>query len=276
MPLNFGLGGKTYEPVTRVVEAEEIARYAVASGDDNAAHAVGPNQIASPIFPVVPGLPLVAIVTLDPELGVDNPLMIVHGEETIVHHRPVVPGDTLQLTASLEAVEDKGTSAVFVVGVHAATTAGEPVNDQFATIVVRGAGSGAGRESSADRKTPQRGDPMSAFVSHVDADMPERYAEASGDRNPIHLDADLARAVGLPGVINHGLGTLSLVTGGLVRELADGDPARVARVEARFTSMVIPGSDLSTSVWRASNGAHPFETRGPDGSLAMTGSVEVH
>jgi acyl dehydratase len=273
MPLNFGLGGKTYEPVTRVVDAEEIARYAAASGDDNPAYAVGPGQIASPIFPVVPGLPLVAMVTLDPQLGVDNPLMIVHGKETIVHHRPVRPGDTLRLTASLESVEDRGTSAAFVVGVHAATPEGEPVNDQFATIVVRGAGSGADRPS-VDRETPERGDPFSSFVSHVDEDMPERYAEASGDRNPIHLDADVASAVGLPGVINHGLGTLSLVTAGLIRELAGGDPARVGTVEARFTSMVVPGSDLTTSVWR-SNGAYPFETRGPDGSLAMIGSLEV-
>jgi acyl dehydratase len=70
------------------------------------------------------------------------------------------------------------------------------------------------------------------------------------------------------------LGTLSLVTAGLIRELAGGDPARVGTVEARFTSMVVPGSDLTTSVWR-SNGAYPFETRGPDGSLAMIGSLEV-
>jgi acyl dehydratase len=274
MPLNFGLTGKTYEPVTRVVDAEEIARYARASGDDNPAHAVGPGQIASPIFPVVPGLPLVAMVTLDPDLGVDNPMMILHGEQEIEHHRPIVAGEKLELTATLRSVEDKGRSAIVVIGIHSATLEGEPVNDQFSTLVVRDGGSGVERPASP-RETPDRGSPSWSFVSHVDEGMPARYAEASGDRNPIHLDADVARMVGLPGVINHGLGTLSLVTAGLVRELAGGAPARVARIAARFTGVVIPGSDVATAVWAPSKGAHHFATSGPDGSVAMTGSIEV-
>jgi acyl dehydratase len=275
MPLNFGLGSKTYDPVTRTIEAEDIARYAQASGDDNPVHAVGPDQIASPIFPVVHGLPLMGVVALDPELGVDNPLMIVHGEEDIVHHRPMRPGETLVLTPSLVSVEDKGKGATYVARVSAETLGGEPVNDQLATIFVRGGGSGRERPRAATPEPPPRGEPVVEFPSHVAADMPERYAEASGDHNPIHLDAEVAEAVGLPGRINHGLGTLSLVTGGLVRRLAGGDPARVTRIQARFTDMVFPGSSLTTVVWEPVDRAHPFDTSRDDGTVVISGRVEV-
>ncbi|OFW67634.1 MAG: hypothetical protein A2Z12_01355 [Actinobacteria bacterium RBG_16_68_21] len=274
MPLNFSLAPKVYEPVTRTITADEIEAYASASGDPNPRYHAGPDQVASPIFPVVPGLPLMGTVTLDPELGIDNPLMIVHGEQEIVHHRPTRPGDVLVLTPSLVSTEDKGKGATFVAGVSAVTPDGEPVNDSYATIFVRGGGSGTERPPSPKSAQPEKGDLIATFTSQVDVDMPTRYADASGDHNPIHLDAAVAAAVGLPGVINHGLGTLSLVTAGLVERLAASDPCRVRRIAVRFTDMVIPGSELSTSVWAAGDVAL-FETARPDGTVVMFGSVEV-
>src|SRR5207244_8333758 len=65
------------------------------------------------------------------------------------------------------------------------------------------------------------------------------YAEASGDRNPIHLDDDFARSVGLPGVIAHGM----LQMGLLAR--AAGDPARLRRLSCRFAGMVRPGDTIT-------------------------------
>lgn len=275
MPLNFELGGKTYAPVKRTITAEEIAAYAAASGDDNPRHTPGPDQVASPIFPVVPGLVLAGTVTLDPELGVDNLLMIVHGEQEILHHRPIRAGDTLVLTPSLVSVDDRGRGATFVARVEASTPDGEAVNEQLWTIFVRGAGSGKDRASASRPEPPGRGEEVARFTSHVDEDMPARYAEASGDHNPIHLDPVVAAAVGLPGVINHGLGTLSLVTAGLVRHVVGGDPERVRRIRARFTDVVIPGSDLDTGVWESSGNGLAFETARSDGTVAMFGSLEV-
>jgi acyl dehydratase len=104
--------------------------------------------------------------------------------------------------------------------------------------------------------------------------MPAAYAAASVDHNPIHLDDAVARMVGLPGVINHGLGTLSLVTGGLVEHLAGGDPTRVRRLAVRFTDVVLPGSDVVTTTWRAGHG-FDFDTTRPDGKTVITGTVEV-
>lgn len=274
MPLNFSLGPRSYPTSTVTITAEQIAAYAAASGDPNPRHRPGPGQMASVVFPVVHGLPLLAVVTTDPDLGVDNPLMIVHGEEEIVHHRPVHPGDTLVLTPQLVAVEDKGKGATFAARVTAVTPDGEAVHEQTAVIFVRGAGSGGERPAAMAFPSPERGQAVAEFSSHVPIEMPAAYAAASGDHNPIHLDESVARMVGLPGVINHGLGTLSLVAGGLVERIAAGDPTRVRRLAVRFTDMVFPGSDVTTTVWRQGEG-FGFSTKREDDRPVITGTVEV-
>jgi acyl dehydratase len=275
MPLNFDLAGKAYDPVEVAVTAEQIEQYALASGDDNPRYQPGPDQIGPPVFPVVPGFGLLGMIWTDPELNVENPLMIVHGEQDLVYHRPIRAGDRLTLAPSLVSVEDKGKGATFVAKVAATDGAGRPVVDSYATIFVRGGGSGSERPRSEPPAPPARGAVAAQFVHHVEADMPSRYAEASGDHNPIHLDDAVARAVGLPGVINHGLGTLSLVAGGLVRHLAGGDPSRLGRLRVRFTDMVFPGSDVATTVWEGPGGIHLFETARPDGAVVMSGSLEL-
>jgi acyl dehydratase len=68
------------------------------------------------------------------------------------------------------------------------------------------------------------------------------YAGASGDQNPIHQDDVVARAVGLPGVIAHGM----LNYGLLSRAITDwlGDPGRLRRLTVRFSNMVEPGDTV--------------------------------
>jgi acyl dehydratase len=68
------------------------------------------------------------------------------------------------------------------------------------------------------------------------------YAEASGDRNPIHLDEVFARSVGLPGVIAHGMLTMAFA----VQLVTDwlGDRRKVVGFHGRFTGMVLPGDEL--------------------------------
>jgi acyl dehydratase len=63
------------------------------------------------------------------------------------------------------------------------------------------------------------------------------YAEASGDHNPIHQDEAVARSVGLPGVIAHGMYTLAVAARYVDEEL--GEPGRIARIGAKFTRPVV-------------------------------------
>ncbi len=74
-----------------------------------------------------------------------------------------------------------------------------------------------------------------------------RYAGASGDFNPIHWSDRVARSVGLPGVVAHGMFTLALAS----RALTDwiGPPRQVVSLAARFTApIVVPDDDTGAFV----------------------------
>jgi len=63
------------------------------------------------------------------------------------------------------------------------------------------------------------------------------YADASGDHNPIHQDEQVARSVGLPGVIAHGMYPLALAARYVDEQL--GEPGRIAQIGAKFTRPVV-------------------------------------
>jgi acyl dehydratase len=74
-------------------------------------------------------------------------------------------------------------------------------------------------------------------IFYLDRDLLKRYADASGDQNPIHQDEKFAISVGLPNVIAHGMLTMALV-GKYVSDFAGGS-AKVVQFGARFTKPVI-------------------------------------
>lgn len=78
-------------------------------------------------------------------------------------------------------------------------------------------------------------------VFYLDRDLLKRYADASGDQNPIHQNEDFALSVGLPNVIAHGMLTMALV-GKYVSDFAGGS-AKVVEFGARFTKPVIVPAD---------------------------------
>ena len=78
-------------------------------------------------------------------------------------------------------------------------------------------------------------------VFYLDRDLLKRYAEASGDQNPIHQNEEFAVSVGLPNVIAHGMLTMALV-GKYLSDFAGGS-AKVVEFGARFTKPVIVPAD---------------------------------
>jgi len=78
------------------------------------------------------------------------------------------------------------------------------------------------------------------------------YAEASGDHNPIHLDDEFARSVGLPGVIAHGM--LQMGIAATVAAEAAGGGEHLRRLVCRFSGMVVPGDRITFSAEPAGQG----------------------
>lgn len=72
-----------------------------------------------------------------------------------------------------------------------------------------------------------------------------RYAGASGDFNPIHLDDEFARSVGLPGRILHGLYTMALVARAQTDAL--GGPEHLKRLSVQFRGAAVPEEEITIS-----------------------------
>jgi acyl dehydratase len=92
----------------------------------------------------------------------------------------------------------------------------------------------------------RQGDPMPELRVTPDKYLPHRYAGASGDFNPIHIDPEFAKQVGLPGNILHGLYMMALVARAN-GELAGGDPGALKRLSVQFRGMGIPEQEIVVS-----------------------------
>ena len=265
MPMNTALVGKEYEAETFEVTAEAIEKYARATNDLNEHYVGGDDIVASPIFPIVPAFQFLMKAGMDPELEADL-MRLVHGEEEHVLHKPIRPGDVLTLKPVIESIEVKETGETFTVKVDATNQDGDLVAEIRCTSFIRGSGS---KKSGGNGQDPQR-DVVHEWTFKVDEDQPARYAEASGDPNPIHTDENIAKMAGFPGVINHGMCTMAMAVKGAVDELAGGDPTKVRKVAVRFSKPVFPGQELTTKFWKegSEGGAtvYGFETVNPEGA----------
>ena len=90
------------------------------------------------------------------------------------------------------------------------------------------------------------GDSVPELRVTPDKYLPHRYAGASGDFNPIHIDPEFARQVGLPGNILHGLWMMAQVARANA-QLANGDPRALKRLSVQFRGMGFPEQELVVS-----------------------------
>ena len=105
------------------------------------------------------------------------------------------------------------------------------------------------------------GDQVPELSVTPDKYLPHRYAGASGDFNPIHIDPEFAKAVGLPSNILHGLYSMGLVARANAA-LAGGDPRALKRLSVQFRGMGMPEQEIvvSGTVKSVDNGRVVVET----------------
>ena len=91
----------------------------------------------------------------------------------------------------------------------------------------------------------REGDALPELTITPDRYVTVRYAGASGDFNPIHIDEEFARSVGLPGRILHGLWTMAQVARAVTESA--GDPAALKRLEVQFRGMALPEHEITVT-----------------------------
>src|SRR3954451_14196355 len=245
--------GTWSDPQEFTVEKDRIVAYAEATNDTIVPHAEG--RYAPPVFAVVP-----AFETLAPTMAEVIPpellMMVVHGEQDFHFHRPIEPGMTLVTRAT--PIGLSGKSSGVTVGVRAETrdqATDELIVEQYMTSFVRGAQSSqsAGEQppSHAFPEELRGSDPIAEISQTFDKDQTYRYAPAAGDPMPIHTDDDMAKAMGLPGIIIHGLCTMAFTSRAIIETACPDDPTRLKRLAVRFSKICQPEETITTRIWDA-------------------------
>jgi acyl dehydratase len=88
------------------------------------------------------------------------------------------------------------------------------------------------------------GDAVPELRVTPDKYLPHRYAGASGDFNPIHVDREFAESVGLPSNILHGLYSMGVVAKAAAQGLAGGDPRALKKLTVQFRGMGFPEQEI--------------------------------
>jgi acyl dehydratase len=271
-----GLGQWSEEREFKVEPARTVA-YAAATNDTNPRHTSG--ELAPPVFAVVPiweAMGLSVAKVTPPEVI----MRVVHGEQDMLFHQPIVPGQLLRSRAAPIGVQVRPSGTTLVVKTESRNEQGELVNEQWLTSFFRGVSEGdSGGEAAPEHKLTAevKGTGVLSEVTYrADEDQTFRYAEASGDHMPIHLDENVARAVGLPGIILHGLCTMAFCSRAVIDEVAGGDPTRLRRLAVRFSRPVLPGQEITTRFYDAGSGRYGFETVNSQGeAVVKDGLAEV-
>jgi NAD(P)-dependent dehydrogenase (short-subunit alcohol dehydrogenase family)/acyl dehydratase/putative sterol carrier protein len=265
--------GKRYDGGYWQVDAAEFQAYARATGDENPSY-FGAEPVAPPMYHVRAFNDLMHSLATDPELEIDM-LRLVHGEHAMRFHKLVRHGDIIQLRGELQGVDEKRSGRVFSYGLFGFVD-GELAYEGQTKFFIRSTAAAQGSKKSAPKLVEPPPAPSFEVAQNVAVDQAVRYADASGDDNPIHTDESIAKSAGLPGCILHGLCTMALAQRDVIDGLAEGAPERLKYLAVRWAKPVFPGETLRLKVWEQGAGQYVFVTENPEGkAVIVNGRVEI-
>ncbi|HUT53816.1 MAG TPA: MaoC/PaaZ C-terminal domain-containing protein [bacterium] len=249
--LNKAVIGKVYPPGEVEIKGHESMYYALATNDPNPWYINGSREggvIAPPMFAVNYGGGALASVFFDQEVGQGFMAFLVHGEQEIEWFKVVKPGQKVLTAGKIQDIQDKGSGELLIVESSTKLVTGEPVCRQLFSFFVRGYGK---LEKKAKTPEPEEDKSNTAFESkeRVLVGQSYVYAEPSGDHNPIHVNEDFAKKVGLGGIILQGLCTLAFCHKAVVQNACGGDPTSLRKFSVRFSKPVRPTDVLTIKGW---------------------------
>jgi acyl dehydratase len=258
--------------------------YAASLGDSLSAYidTLRPAEfVAHPMFPVCFEWPLIVAMRrlFKTNLLTDAEAMRgVHATHDLIIHRPIRPPETLSTRLKIVGVEARKPGAYQLTQLDTIDARGTPVCTSWYGSIYRGvAVEGPDRPADVSKLPALPADasttPGAEIKIPVPAGMAHIYTECARIFNPIHTDAAVARAAGLPAIILHGTATLALAVSRIVEACAQSDPTRVSRVACRFGAMVPMPSTLTLRIFADTrHSAAPsafFEVLNSEGQLAI-------
>jgi len=275
MGIDLGLAGKTTDPIEFSYTWKDCVIYALGVGAklpeelDYLFEMNGPKVL--PTFAVVPSFQ--SLLDIVRRLGAP-PTAILHGEQKVIPRRPIPPSGTFRTTSTVTGIYDKGKNAVVIVEAATTDQKGEPVFDNVFSLFVRGAGGfGGDRGPEALSADPPVGQEPAFQVTERTTSEQAALYRLSGDLNPLHISPGVAKVGGFDRPILHGLCTYGHAGRAILGRACGGDPTRFKSFSARFSGVVFPGDELTTTAWSVGPGVYLVTVTTQDGRVVVKNAI---
>ncbi len=215
-------------------------------------------------------LPTMAVVLASPGFWLQQPgtgvnwKAVLHGEQGLTLHRPLRPSGTLVGKMSIDEIVDKGAEKGALIysrrDLHDQQS-GELVCSLTSTSFCRGEG-GFGGPTGPTRpphELPSRAPDLTRDLRTLP--QAALIYRLSGDYNPLHAEPAVAASVGFKQPILHGLCTYGVAGHAILMTLCGYEPARLRKLDVRFSAPVYPGETIRTEIWNEGPGRASFRAR---------------
>jgi acyl dehydratase len=215
---------------------------------------------AFPTLPNVLGMYEDDDFLVDPEVGIDLSRML-HTEIGLTLHSTVPATGEVVSRISIDRLIDRGEGRGAILDFSReirGAESGDLIATERGSFFLRGNGGFGGSEGPRPRLPAVPDGPPDVTCDLETTRQTALFYRLIGDRNPIHVDPDVAASAGFPAPILHGACTFGIAAHGVVKGLLDYRGDRLRHITARFSSPVIPGDVLSVQLWKTEPGRARF------------------
>ena len=229
-----------------------------------------PNQLRFVYEDGLKPLPTVAVVLGYPGMWIRSPgtgvdwRQVLHGEQGLIIHRPLPPEGEVIGRTRIEEIVDKGPgrgALVYSTRDVFDRASGELLCSLTSTTFCRADGGFGGPQGPLKPVHEIPDGPPDLVCELATSPRAALIYRLSGDFNPLHIDPEVAGAGGFPRPILHGLATFGVAGHALLKTLCGYDPAKLKRMEVRFSAVAYPGDTMRTEIWQTGDGRAAFRCR---------------
>ncbi len=234
---------------------------------------------AHPLFPAALTWPMIQNIGdfIDtPDFPKEIFLTQVHYTEHIEVRRQIIPGETLAISGEFAAILPHRAGTHGIIRFDARDSSGETVFTEYIGAMFRGVecgDEGAGTGNTPVISIPEELTETKKSTRRIHRLRPFLYDGCSEIVFPIHTSEKFARQVGLPGIILQGTATLAFAMNEVIENHCGRDPRRIKSLGCRFTGMVLPGTEITISLYQK-NGTPEmiyFEVLNSESKKAISG-----
>lgn len=176
----------------------------------------------------------------------------VHAVQDSVFHRTVTENELLTVCGQITAIWNGRSGTNMITEIISYDEQDKPVftsqlQSTYRDVSLSGSETRPTKSSITPAEPDEIGDLKSRIIN-IPLSLPHTFSDCADIWNPIHTEKTVAKQVGLPNIILHGVATWSLAGREILAEFAEQDVTRLKRLRGRMGAMVFPGKPLTINM----------------------------